>query len=457
MNRLLEIGIASPVTAMEAFLEPYRPWIESAVGCARAGSLTLEFGCAFSHLAVEELLSGTTLDRRCLGMAAALRPLVARWETPPGTSPRLELHPSRDRGASISERKLAWDPHWKETPIALWFNGFERAVVTAEIPYVSYIEKGSLSWRQWIILNRQEAAGVLNLLRRIEPPKRVSVIGGRDIPLPDGGYDWTSVVLDPSLNQLVHEDYQAFFEREAWFKKNRLPYRRGYLLHGPPGNGKTSVARIMACHPKATAFSIDFSSEGLPNEALFHLFETASDNAPALLIFEDLDRVFSAGSEGVNRTQITLQQLLNSLDGIGTQDGVVVVATANNPNGLDPALLKRPGRFDRLVLFALPSSAIRKEYLRRLTNGTLDEEDLTVAARESDRFSFAQIREAYILAGQFAFQSGGEIRLEELLAGLRRIRGETTSLAMRGDGRPVGFGGSGAEQLPTATPLCNKT
>jgi ATP-dependent 26S proteasome regulatory subunit len=454
--RHIEVGLASPVAAMEAFLEPHRPWIESVVGCSRPETVTFEFAFPFNHLAAEELLSGATLDRRCLGSTATLRPLVARWETAPGASPRIELHASRDRKARIAERKLAWDPHWKETPIALWFHGLRHAVVTVDIPYVSYIEKGELTWRQWIIVNRSEAAAVLNLLRGVEPPKQLAVMGGRNIPLPENGYDWNAVVLDPALNQLVREDYEAFFEREAWFARHRIPYRRGYLLHGPPGNGKTSVARIMACRPQVAAYSIDFSSEGLPSEALWHLFETAGDNAPALVILEDLDRVFGANSEGVNRTHITLQQLLNGLDGLGTQDGIVVVATANNPNSLDPALLRRPGRFDRLALFPMPSLAIRKEYLARLTNGTLDEQAIAAVARESDRLSFAQIREAYILAGQFALQGDGEIRLQELLAGVRRLRTETNGLSARADGRAVGFEAATSDPSAEVVPVCKK-
>src|ERR1022692_2611992 len=116
MNQRIELELTSPVAAMEATLDRYRPWIESVVGCPREQALTLEFNCPLSHLVVEELLGGVKLDRQCLGAADALRPLIRRWETPPGCSPRLELHPSRDSQAKITERKLAWDPHWKETP-----------------------------------------------------------------------------------------------------------------------------------------------------------------------------------------------------------------------------------------------------------------------------------------------------------------------------------------------------
>lgn len=183
MRRLLELGLASPVDAMNAALEPYQAWIESVVGCPRPETMTLEFEFPFSHLVAEDLMAGVTLDRQCLGSAAALRRLVQKWELPPNTSPRLELHASRDRQARVTGRKMAWDPHWKETPIAVWLDGIDHAVVSANTPYVSYIEKGALYWAQWAIVNRRDAAASLNLLRQIEPPRRITVVGGRDIPL----------------------------------------------------------------------------------------------------------------------------------------------------------------------------------------------------------------------------------------------------------------------------------
>ena len=295
MNRTIELGLTSPVSAMEAFLEGHRSWIETAMGCPRSESLTLEFNFPFSHLVLESLMDGVELDRQCLGAADALRPLVRRWETPPGTSPRIELIASRDRRARVTERKLAWDPHWKETPIAVWLHCAEHAIVSIDIPYVSYIEKGAVSWRQWVIVNRREAAMCLNLLRQVEPPRRITVVGGRDIPLPENGYNWESVLLDHDLNESLREDYETFWESEPWFMEQGLPYRRGFLLYGPPGNGKTTVARIMACHPQVASFSIDFSCEGMPNTALTEMFQAAEDKAPALIILEDLDRVFGAG------------------------------------------------------------------------------------------------------------------------------------------------------------------
>lgn len=439
MNRTIELGLTSPAAAMEAFLEGHRPWIESVVGCPRGEALTLEFDFPFGHLVVEHLMNGVNLDRQCLGAADALRAMVRRWETPPGLSPRIDLVASRDRRARVTERKLAWDPHWKEIPIAVWFNGADHAVVSANIPYVSFIEKGAMSWRQWVIVNRREAAMCLNLLRQIEPPRRITVVGGRDIPLPENGYDWGSVLLDPALNEPARQDFETFWESESWFVEQHLPYRRGFLLYGPPGNGKTTVARIMACHPLVSTFSIDFSSEGLPNVALTEMFQAAEDRAPALIILEDLDRVFGTGAPA-NRTRITLQHLLNCLDGLASQNGIVVVATANDPTTLDSAILKRPGRFDRLAAFPPPSLEMRHLYFHQLTRGTWDEQTIAAAAAEADRMSFAQLREAYILAGQRSYRRGGGVQPDELLAAVRTVRAEANGVANRTDGRHLGFG-----------------
>ena len=439
MRQLFELGLASPVDAMEAFLERHQAWIEQVVGCQRSEAITLEFDVPFSHLVAEDLMAGVALDRQCLGAAGAMRELVKKWELPPGVSPRLELHASRDRQARVTDRKLAGDPHWKETPIAVWLNGSRYAVVSANIPYVSYIEKGALTWRQWVIVNRREAAANLNLLRQIERPRRITVIGGRDIALPENGYNWDSVLLERDLNGLVRDDFETFWEREAWFESQRLPYRRGFLLYGPRGNGKTTVARIMACHPLVAAFNIDFSAENLPNDALSELFRVAEDKAPALIILEDLDRVFGEAGIG-NRTAITLPHLLACLDGLTTQNGIITVATANDPTTLDPAILKRPGRFDRLAPFPQPSPELRREYFGKLTAGGIADRELEAIVSDSDRLSFAQLREAYIFAGQRSFRSGSSVNAEGILAAIRTIREEISCVASRADSRCLGFG-----------------
>jgi hypothetical protein len=436
-----EIRLAPPVAAMNAFLEPHQQWMERVLGCATAGSVTFECEVPFGQLVAEDILEGVALDRQCLLGGMVLRPAVERWELPPGVSPRIALFHSREQASPITAKKCAWDPHWLETPVAVWLKGLRHAVIAVSIPYVSFQDGVRHNWREWLVVNREEAAAALSLLCEVlsDPPKSVVVIGGNNIPLPANDSGWDSLVLDSQIANFVKRDFEFFLEQEAWFRKHRLPFRRGYLLYGPPGNGKTSVVRAMACHPAIRAFTLDFSNEGLHNDALTYLFECACHAAPSLVIFEDLERLYGIQGDGQNRTQITLQHLLNCLDGLGNREGTIVAATANHPEQLDPAILRRPGRFDRVVLCPTPKPELRNEYLQKLAGNSLDPRTVSAVSKASEGFSFAQLREAYILAGQLTFQRDGEeIRGEDLLEGVQGLRhwdnGVHGKLGERGSG-----------------------
>jgi ATP-dependent 26S proteasome regulatory subunit len=111
---------------------------------------------------------------------------------------------------------------------------------------------------------------------------------------------------------------------------------------------------------------------------------------------------------------VSFQTLLNCLDGVGTQDGVIVVATANDPTCLDPAILKRPGRFERVVQFRNPDSDLRRQYYRRLSS-ILTGDEFEIAIERTEGFSFAQLRETYILGAQSAFEHGSEVGVADVL------------------------------------------
>src|SRR5206468_8601589 len=119
--------------------------------------------------------------------------------------------------------------------------------------------------------------------------------------------------------------------------------------YGPPGNGKTSIVRVMASHPAITAYALNFSNPRLNNADLTYLFESAGRTAPSLVIFEDLDRLYGQRSgRRDNLTKVTLQHLLNCLDGLGSRDGVLVVGTANDPTVIDAAIVRRDRKSTRL-------------------------------------------------------------------------------------------------------------
>jgi transitional endoplasmic reticulum ATPase len=196
----------------------------------------------------------------------------------------------------------------------------------------------------------------------------------------------------------------------------------------------------MASHPMLSAYTLDFSQKQLDNDDLTYLFETAADHAPALVIFEDLDRLFGKVPETDNRTNITFQHLLSCLDGLATFDGLIVVATANDQTALDAAILRRPGRFDRAVLFQKPTTEIRRKYLARLAGNVLGKETLDWAAHQTNQMSFAQLREIYILAGETAFRTKTQIDQTGLAQAIQVVRDEAARAGQRTDARGVGYG-----------------
>ena len=355
------------------------------------------------------------------GLNEACLKAIREWSIPAGISPRIALSRSRDEEGLLRNRRSAWNAEWRECPIALWLEGLKNAVVAVNVPHVSFAHGLTSDWKHWIIVDKTEVAAALKLLDALlaEPSKAIMVYGGHSMPLPPGAYDWDKLVLDPVVTRLVKRDFETLFDREEWFHENGLPFHRGYLLYGPPGNGKTSVIRVMAAHPAVSAYTINLYGEHIDDDSVTELFEIAYGNAPSLVIFEDIDRLFPKKEEEGGRIKVCLKHLLNCLDGVVVNDGVIVVGTANNPKVLDPAILKRPGRFDRVVGFKNPTADLRLSYLHKMA-ACIHRTELVEAVADSEGFSFAQLRESYILAAQFAFEEERAVTVTDrvLSAGL---------------------------------------
>src|ERR1017187_5056807 len=256
---------------------------------------------------------------------------------------------------------------WADCPLALRIRrkDCEFVIVAINVSYHTGPGSDLESTTRLIIARRESALEVMSLLedldRRDNQP-RLHVIGSFNRSIV--GCKWDDLVLDCKVRTMLVEDFESFFERQAWFRENKLPFRRGYLLHGPPGCGKTSAIRAMMTSRGLTAYAMRLFDSQVDDSDLDRLFELAVKNRPSMVLLEDLDRAFP--KTGETKSRISLQQLLNNLDGVGTGEGIVVVATANEPTILDPAILRRPGRFDRVVHFPNPSAALRQQYLQQL-------------------------------------------------------------------------------------------
>ncbi|KPI87481.1 hypothetical protein ABL78_3430 [Leptomonas seymouri] len=165
----------------------------------------------------------------------------------------------------------------------------------------------------------------------------------------NGGNNWTrqarprsrrslqSVVLSGDMSDFVLKDVRKFLDSAAYYKQLGVPYRRGYLLHGPPGCGKTSYVMALAGELRLSISLLNLSNRNLNDESLTSLLNNA--HMDSIVLLEDIDRAFS------NECNVTMSGLLNALDGVGAQEGRLVFMTTNHVEMLDPALI-RPGRAD---------------------------------------------------------------------------------------------------------------
>lgn len=156
------------------------------------------------------------------------------------------------------------------------------------------------------------------------------------------------------------------------FKRIGLTAPAGVLLYGPPGCGKTLVAKAVSNESKANFISIKGPEllnkyVGESELAVRQLFKRARASAPCVIFFDELDSLCPRrGSENNSSSERVVNQLLTELDGLDDRRNVFVIAATNRPDIIDPAML-RPGRLDKLLYVPLPTNEDRLQILETVT------------------------------------------------------------------------------------------
>ncbi len=203
-----------------------------------------------------------------------------------------------------------------------------------------------------------------------------------------------NLVLPPRFKADLFADVDRFFASRPAYDRMGVPWKRGLLFVGPPGNGKThAIKALVQASGRPCLYVKTFRSEKRTEPSnIRRVFERARRASPCILVLEDLDSLVTADNRSF---------FLNEMDGFAANAGILTLATTNHPGQLDPAILDRPSRFDRKYHFALPAPAERLAFIRAW-NGSLEAEArledpiLAEVAGTTEGFSFAYLKELFL-------------------------------------------------------------
>ncbi|KAJ6558675.1 P-loop containing nucleoside triphosphate hydrolase protein [Mycena sp. CBHHK59/15] len=285
-----------------------------------------------------------------------------------------------------SSRKLAYLPSLSTT-YNMWYKGCWITITRIQTQTGWY---GSKEQTLYIsIMTRNH-----NVLNSLLQEARRDYLAAQEhkmcVYVSDTSNNWQtsmhSIILDPGVKDILVDDAKDFLLSKEWYAERGIPFRRGYLLYGAPGSGKTSFIHSVAGELGLDVYIISLSRLGLDDSALGELVNALPERCVALM--EDIDAAFTRGlnrdaaaavveSQDLNggkpvpadaapptASRLSLSGLLNALDGVGAQEGRILFATTNKYSALDPALC-RPGRMDLHIEFKLASKFQARQLFSR--------------------------------------------------------------------------------------------
>lgn len=200
-----------------------------------------------------------------------------------------------------------------------------------------------------------------------------------------------NLILRGSLKEDLIAECEGFFASREGYKQYGVAWKRGVLLLGPPGNGKTHAVKALVNHLNKPCLYVRNlqAHKRTPQQSLDSIFSRARAVAPCVLVFEDLDSIVDSDCRSF---------FLNELDGFASNEGLLTIATTNHPEKLDTAILNRPSRFDRKMTFALPGRAERVRFLTAANERVdpalrMQESEIEAIAKLTKGFSFAYLKE----------------------------------------------------------------
>lgn len=272
---------------------------------------------------------------------------------------------------------------------------------------------------------------------------------------------WDSVVLEESLKREVRANTTEFLKGKDVWSRYGIPLKRGVILAGEPGTGKTVVCKAIISEAEGITCIIAGAYDMDCKYYITKLYEIANDLRPSIVFLEDIDVIAESRTEFDHYHQPSLTSLLAALDGIEERDEVITVATTNCLEALDRALSQRPSRFDRVIQVSCPSLHLRQTMLDSLCQRIpLDHPTQEYIAEKTNDCTPAQLQEiVYSLAiDRFTGMDSDavlnlEFSVDEIDRAIARVKGK--------NGNAIGFilnrNGNGAKNRTTDADAINQS
>ncbi len=273
----------------------------------------------------------------------------------------------------------------------------------------------------------QDTLSIIEILHEAWDPM---VSGAEMIEKPKVVYDNVGG-LDEQILQ-VREAIELPLEKPELFRKIGIEPPKGILLVGPPGCGKTMLAKAVASYTNA-AFIRMVGSElaqkyiGEGGRMVRELFSLAKEKSPSIIFLDEIDAIgakrLDSATSGDREVQRTLMQLLAELDGFDALEDVKIIAATNRPDILDDALL-RPGRFDRVIEIPLPDDKGRKTilsiHLEKMSTARIN---ISKIVEQTEGFSGAELKATTVEAGMIAIRDNrSKVKQEDIQLAVERIK-----------------------------------